>query len=412
VEKVYGIIDIGTNRVSTIICSTEHNKYSILGKGTSECTGINKGFITNPRLVSAALSSAIEHAETMAGASLHSAYINLKPIHIEVINKRVFCDILGKDRKVLSEDIKLINDELKNIELNSECQLIDIIPRHYILDNHEGIFDPTGMLGSRLGIDAFVICGFKEHINTIMRCMNNVDLEVDGFIIEPLAIAKSVSESNIENEDDAGIIVININEDITDIAVFSGDKLVFSNSLPVGGYNIVNDLSISLEIPFDEAEKLKKQCGLALLSMIQEDSEFTVSDINDSRNNKIILLSWVVEIIEARIQEIFTLGKDMIIQNDESLFKAKEVLLTGSGISQLLGCIELANNVFSIPVRAVDFEDSEEPEYATCQIMARFLASCPGDLWPGSNVDFFSISGKQNKKNILDKIVAFLERFL
>lgn len=412
-ERIYGIIDIGTNRVSAFISSTEHNNYNILGKGTSECAGINKGFITDPGSVAAAISSAVEQAESMAGASLHSAYVNLKPIHIEVINRHVFCDVLGKDRKITSDDIKRVNDEVRDIELNQEWQLIDIIPRQYIVDNNEGIFDPAGMVGSRLGVDAYVVCGFKSHINTILRCMRNVDLELDGFIIEPLAIAESVSGNNgLDNKEEAGIIVVNINENITDITAFSGDKLVFCKSLPVGGYNIVNDLSISLEIPFSEAEKFKKQCGLALLSMMHEDGELMATDINDSSKKKLIYKSWIVEIIEARIQEIFSISMDMIIEQDENLFDAKEVLLTGNGISQILGCIELANNVFSIPARAVLLEALEDPEYSTCQIMARFLARCPGDLWPGSNVEFFSISGKKAKKGILDKIVAFLERFL
>jgi len=408
-ERIYSIIDIGTSRVSTIICSVEHKSYNILGKGTCQCTGITKGFITEPNKVIDSINTAVEQAEAMAGASIHSAYLNLKPLHIEVINKRCLIDIDSGDRKVTSADVKKLKEQLRHIELNQDWQLIDIIPRQFILDNNEGIFDPVCMVGSRLAIDAYVICGYKNHINSIIKCLRSLDIELDGFIIEPLASAESVF-GNSTNE--KGVIVINIDGNMTDIASFSGEKLVFCKSLPVGGDNIPKDLSISLQIPISEAHRLKKQCNLALKDMVQEDKEFIVTDSNDPTVKKSVYKSWVAEIIEARMSEIFTLSKDLILDGDANMYDAAEILLTGRGINDLYGCIELAGNVFGLPVRYVSFDDPSNPEYTQCIIMAKFLSSCPSDLWPSSNVEFFAQSSNKKKKGFVDRVISFLERFL
>ena len=74
-----------------------------------------------------------------------------------------------------------------------------------------------------------------------------------------------------------------------------------------GGDNITNDIALVLNISEEEADKLKRQYGLALKSLIDNDNDIILNTCKDSNKNRIIKSSELIEIIEARIEEIFSI---------------------------------------------------------------------------------------------------------
>ena len=106
-------------------------------------------------------------------------------------------------------------------------------------------------------------------------------------------------------------VLIDVGGSITNVSVYKNEKVVFNDSIPVGGAHITNDISIGLRISLDEAEKLKREYELALTSLIKNDYEITINDINENKKRE-IKVSQVIEIIEARVHEIFYLCKELL----------------------------------------------------------------------------------------------------
>ena len=100
----------------------------------------------------------------------------------------------------------------------------------------------------------------------------------------------------------------------------------------MGGDTITNDIAYVLNISTEEADKLKRQYGLALKSFIDNDNNIILTTCNDiNEKNKTIKSSELVEIIEARIEEMFTLvNKDILAHGLKQ--SINKVILTGEGI--------------------------------------------------------------------------------
>ncbi len=58
------------------------------------------------------------------------------------------------------------------------------------------------------------------------------------------------------------VMLLDIGAGNTEIGVFEGNNFTYTNTIPLGGDNITNDISLVLNISEEEAEKLKNNMGL------------------------------------------------------------------------------------------------------------------------------------------------------
>ncbi|HPD01157.1 MAG TPA: cell division FtsA domain-containing protein, partial [Acetivibrio sp.] len=192
---------------------------------------------------------------------------------------------------------------------------------------------------------------------------------------------------------------------VTNVSVFKNKSIVLYDSVPVGGDHITNDISIGLRISSGDADKLKREYGLALTSLISNDHEISVNEL-DGNTKKTIKVSQVVEIIEARIQEIFFLCKEKLEETGEFSDFSGEIVLAGGGISYMDGSVELAKEVFGLPARLVAYRPLgiTNPEYLTSIAILRYVA----DRMKSGRKDTKSTKPNKHKKEfgILKRIAG------
>ncbi len=202
------------------------------------------------------------------------------------------------------------------------------------------------------------------------------------------------------------IMILDIGAGSTDIGVFEGSTFIYTNAIPLGGDNITNDIALVLNISEEEADKLKRQYGLALKSFIDNDNDIILNTRKDNSKNKIIKSSELIEIIEARIEEIFSIiNKDITNQGIKS--KINNVVLTGQGIvninkSDVAGKIILNTPVKISTGRAIS---TVKPTYRTSYALVRYIAARPFAKTVASSID------TQNNENILKTIIERIKEF-
>ena len=198
-------------------------------------------------------------------------------------------------------------------------------------------------------------------------------------------------------------MLLDIGAGNTDIGVFEGSSFVYTNTIPLGGDNITNDIALVLDISEEEADKLKKQYGLAMKSFI--DNEILLSTCKDE-NRKIIKSSELIEIIEARIEEIFSLiNKDITMQGIKQ--RINNVILTGQGITNINKSDVAGKIALNIPVKISTGRliSTVRPEYRTAYALVRYISSRAF----AKNVSS-SIETKSNE-NILHSILERIKEF-
>lgn len=402
-------IDIGTSKVSTIIGRVNKaNEIEVLGEGIDSCVGIKKGIIVDIESTAKSIRNSVGQAEATANLKAVSAYLNIMGTHVSVINNRSWINVTNEDREITKKDVDRVLYSAKDVPIPEDRQIIDVIPRQYIIDGYDEIIDPVGMVGVRLEVEADIIAGKITSVQNIVKSAEKAGLKIDGLVVEALATSEVILTPD---EKDMGVIMLDIGGGVTDISVFKNKKLIFYDSIPVGGDHITSDISIGLKISNSDAEKIKRQYELALTSLIKNDQEISVYDVNENRK-KSVKVSGVVEIIEARVYEIFSLCSNLLRNAGIAGNFQAGVVLTGGGISYVDGGKQLAAEVFELPVRIASMKLSEisKPEFITASGIVKYVSNHRRGGKAGSEVKVQKPKCSEKSINLSGKLGNFLKK--
>ena len=390
-------VDIGTTKVATVVGEVNNfEQIETICSTSYKCSGLKKGKIINEEEISLSLAKTIKDAEDETNLKINSAYVT-------IVQNSITKDAKDRYAGISIRDVQNAIMQVKDIEIPDGKTLIDIVPDKVILDNGTIVTDPVGSLSSKFTISAQIILADKEYVRQLNNIFKKAGLEIDGIV--PITLA----ERNLildKNELHDNIAIIDVGAENTDIGVFEGTTYIYTNSMPVGGENITNDIALVLNIEKEEADKLKRQYGLALKSFIDNDNDIILNTCKDNNKNKIIKSSELIEIIEARIEDMFLIiNKDLTNQGIKS--RINNVILTGQGIvniskSDVAGKINL-----NIPVKISTGRliGTTKPTYRTAYALVRYIASRPFTKTVSSSID--TKSNENIFKNIFEKIKEF-----
>ena len=396
-------IDIGTSKVCTVVGEVNNfGQIETICSTSEKCSGLKKGKIINEEEISLSVAKTIKDAEEEADFKINSAYVTIPGKYVTIVQNSVVKELKDKFAGISLKDVQSAMMQAKDIEIPEGKTIIDIVPSEIVLDNGKIVTDPVGNLSSNFTLKAQIILADKEYVRQIATIFKRVGIEVDGIVPTALAERNLMLDTN---ELDDNVMLLDIGAGNTEIGVFEGNAFTYTNTVPLGGDNITNDIALVLNISEEEAERLKRQYGLALKSYIDNDNEILLSTCKDE-NRKIIKSSELIEIIEARIEEIFSLiNKDITMQGIKQ--RINNVILTGQGITNINKSDVAGKIALNIPVKISTGRliSTVRPEYRTAYALVRYISSRAF----AKNVSS-SIETKSNE-NILHSILERIKEF-
>jgi len=359
-------LDIGTTKICALVGKiSSDDSLEIIGIGTHPSNGLRKGVVIDIDDTVKSIEKAVEKAEDMAGCEIDAVYVGIAGGHIKSFNSEGAIPL--KNREITKKDIERVIDAASAISIPMDREIIQTMVQEYIVDEQDGILNPVGMSGVRFGARVHIITAAVTSAQNIIKCANKAGLDVCDIILQAIASSDAVLT---DEEKKGNIILIDFGGGTTDMAVFSKGAVRHTSVLPLGGSNLTYDLSIGLKISEKEAEKIKKTQGCGCLSLISKGEIVEVSAI-DGRRRRIIPKRKIAEILEPRIEEIFSLLHEDLIRSEVDINLNCGVVITG-GSAKLEGIIEVAEKIFNVPVRIGYPKDIEgiseivkEPMYAT-----------------------------------------------
>lgn len=398
-------LDIGTSKVSAIVGEVNNfNQIEIISSTKCKCNGMQKGQIVDEDDISLSIAKAIQDAEDEANLKIHSAYITVPGKYITVVQNSIIKEVKDKYAGISVKDVGASIMQIKDIEIPDGKSIIDIVTESFILDNGEEVQDPVGCLSSSFTIQAQIILIDKEYMKKMSMILKKAGVELDGMV--PITLA----ERNLildRNELKDNIMLLDIGAGNIEIGVFEGNKFLYTNTIPLGGDTIRRDIELVLGISEEEADKLKRQYGLALKSFIDNDHEIYLSTCNGAEGrSKTIKSSELIEIIEARIEEMFSLvNKDIINMGIKQ--RINNVILTGQGIANINKSDVAGKIALNIPVKISTgrLVSTIKPSFRTAYALVRYVSSKPFSKSVASTIDV--TSNENFLKTALEKIKEF-----
>jgi len=337
-------LDIGTTKICAIVGNATEDGLDIVGIGTSPSRGLRKGVVINIESTVASIKKAVEEAELMAGCEIKSVYAGIAGGHIKGFNSQGIIAI--KNREVSPEDVKRVIEAAKAIAIPMDREVIHILPQEFIIDDQDGIREPLGMSGVRLEAKVHIVTGAVASAQNIIKSCNRAGLDVADIVLEQLASSEAVLSAD---EKELGVALIDVGGGTTDIAIFVDGAIKHTSVLSLGGNHMTNDIAVGLRTPMAEAEKIKQKYGCCLASLVGKDETIEVPSVG-GRKPRILSRQLLAEILEPRVEEIFSLVNREIVKSGFEDMIASGIVITG-GSTILEGMPELAEQIFNLPVR-------------------------------------------------------------
>jgi len=337
-------LDIGTTKICAIIGNLTDEGLDIVGIGTSPSKGLRKGVVINIESTVSAIRKAIQEAELMAGCEIKSVFAGIAGGHIKGFNSQGVIAI--RNREVNNDDIRRVIDAAKALAIPMDREVIHILPQEFIIDDQDGIKEPLGMSGVRLEAKVHIVTGAVASAQNIIKSCNRAGVDVADIVLEQLASSEAVLSAD---EKELGVAIIDIGGGTTDIAIFVDGAIKHTAVLSLGGNHLTNDIAVGLRTPMAEAEKIKQRFGCCLTSMVGKNETIEVPSVG-GREPRVLSRQLLAEILEPRVEEIFTLVNREIVKSGFEDMIASGVVITG-GTCILPGMPELAEQIFNLPVR-------------------------------------------------------------
>ncbi|OGR00315.1 MAG: cell division protein FtsA [Deltaproteobacteria bacterium RIFOXYD12_FULL_55_16] len=337
-------LDIGTTKICVVVGEVHDGRIDIIGTGRHPSVGLRRGVVVNIESTVHSIRQAVEEAERMAGCEINAVYVGIAGSHIKSFNSHGLVAI--KHNEIKQDDIERVVDAARAVPIPMDQEVIHVLPQEFMVDGQADIQDPLGMAGVRLEADVHIVTGSATAVHNIIKCCNRAGLQVTDVVLEPLASACAVLT---REEMELGVGLLDIGGGTADLAIFADGTIKHTFVLGLGGQNLTNDLAIGLRTPQKEAERLKEEFGSALASLIDKDQIIEVPSVG-GRKNRRLTRRVMGEILEPRVEEMFTLINQELLDSRYKELVTAGLVLTG-GSCLLDNMEELAEQIFDLPVR-------------------------------------------------------------
>lgn len=430
-KRVIAAIDLGTEKCVTLIAviDEETGELKVVGVSAVPSKGMKRSVIVDLDQVLNTINQSLDAAERMAGFDVKGVYLSVSGTHVLSKNSKGVVAVAAPDQEITATDVDRVIEAARAISLPADRKIMHVIPRDFKVDSQEGIKDPVGMTGVRLESEAHIITGMSTSLKNLEKVVNDLGLEVEGFVFAGLAASGVVLT---ETEKELGAIVVDMGAGTTSISAFVDGALEYSGAVPVGARHITQDIALGCRISLDNAEKVKILLSDADFSPIKPQAGESKEDLTKRRKKadrldlvkngihegveELSKRTLVEGIMMPRMKEIFELIKKDLNKQDLLDKVPSGIILCGGG-AHTVGMVEVAKRVFNLPVRIGEPDelkglasDIKGPAYATSIGLLKYGKNKDSGVTTGDGVG--SILESIDFKGFGDKVRNLLKSVL
>lgn len=379
-EKNYIVaIDLGSSNVVVAVGSkAPGGKVNIEEIVVKDSAGVAGGEVKNVESASAAVRKAVEEINERLGIRVGEAYVGISGNHIQCARHPYYVIVAGRDGEITGEDVRRLNESMRNMQAPAGYTLMHTIPQHYIVNDDEEVMDPVGRFGKTLGSTFNLIIGEDTIIQRLEKAMQKSDVTVAKLFINPLAMAEAVT---FPDEKELGVAVVDIGAGTTDLCIYQEGIVRSVSVIPIGADAINRDIR-SYGIMERYVEDLKTMYGCAVCEMV--DAEKLVKIPGRTPNDyKDISFRNLASIIEARVTDIIDYVMEEIREAGYEGKLGAGLVLTG-GSANLQEIKTLFEKRTGLEVRIATPEILVAPE-SRDKVNDPRLSVAVGILWQGLN---------------------------
>ena len=379
------VMEIGTSKISVIVGSLGiNNTLNIIGSHDESYSGFYDGEFVEEEKLSQDICNALAKAEINSGEKIKKIYVGV-PAEFSICKTKTFMQSFGDKIKIDQSHIINIYQEANELKENTDYILISCSPINFILDDGRQTLNPVLEKTSRLSGEISYVYAERQFISKINVALRKFGISTVEYLSSPLS--ECVYLLSAQKREQANIVV-DCGYITTSVLVIKGDGLMHLSTFPVGGGQVVSDLSDCLRISYKEAEYLKKQIVLSVVPELGDGYEI-------KRNNQLVPISMkdANEVVSERLSQICTLINKSLSGLPKNDLSKMPIYLTGGGICFIKGAKDYLSKQLGVNVEILIPPHLEytKPNYA-------------------ESLGLLNTAIKQDKKQKTNKILKLIKK--
>lgn len=366
-ESIVGV-DIGTTKIAVVVGQIQEGMIQITGFSTVPNSGMRKGAIVDVEEVVSSLSAAIEDVEKTCGFTLSGCLASICSNQITCVESKGVVAVGGSDGEITELDVSRAIESAKTVALPPNFEIIHIVPKYFMVDGQNPIKEPVGLNGIRLEVATCVVGVSTPSIKSLSKAITTAGLDIEGIVFAPLAAAKYCLT---KKQKEIGVVMIDFGASNTSIAVFVEGSLIHAKVIPIGSNYLTNDIAIGLKISIDAAESIKINEVDCIKENVKDSEKINLEEYEPGETEK-PSRKYVCEIVDARLNEIFSLVKDELKAIELDGLLPAGAIISGGG-ANLKNLQAFAKSALSLPVQisksSIELsgivDKANDPEYAS-----------------------------------------------
>jgi cell division protein FtsA len=357
------ILDIGTSKIACFIVQFDqsvqssaqlgkgviasHGAFRVIGVATTRSRGVRYGEIDAMEETERAVRTAIQGAQKMANTRVDhviACFSGAKPRSYGVTG-----EVLVENGNVAEHDIGRVLVACDVPDFGAGREAIHAMPINFALDHRTGLGDPRGQIGNKLSVDMHLLTVDAHVLDNLLACIKRCDLELAGVVSSAYASAISAL---VEDEQELGAACIDFGGGSTGVSVFFKKHMIFADAVRIGGDLVTSDISQGLQVPREEAERMKTVHGGVMATGMDDremiDLQSETGDWHHDRRR--ISRSDLIGIMRPRVEEILEGARARLDAAGFEFLPSQRIVLTGGG-SQIPGLEGLASRILGQQVR-------------------------------------------------------------
>ena len=361
-------LDIGTSSIKALVVQRTKKDWEVLSFAEIPSFGLRKGAVINAEEVSKNVQMIISGIEKDCGRKINSVFVNVGGSRLYVMPSDGIISVSRADQRISKEDVDRVLQATRAINMPRNDEILDVVPKEFIIDDQRGIKQPVDLTGIRLEAKVLLLCVFSPDFLKLTQSVLNSMIQIADIVPSPLAAANSVLTPQ---QKELGVVLIDIGASATSMAVFEEGDLIHLAVIPIGSGNITNDIAIGLKTDVAMAESIKKQHGTCIMvsrEKVKKEHGVKKIEIFEKSSSLSFTKKNIVDIIEPRVSEILDLVQKELKKINKQEQLPGGIVLTGGG-AKLPKIRELAKQTLKlsceigIPKGIAGIED--DPSLAT-----------------------------------------------
>lgn len=337
-RKIYTSIDIGSDTIKFVVAELIGNQMHVLASNCIKSKGVRKGLIFDPNLTINAIKDGIKEINEDLGINIKKVIVNVASYEAKFMLVNGSVSIKDVNGIVNYEDVSHVIKESVYAKLDSDYELVTVLPLEFMVDDKESGLKPTGLVGKKLSVKGIMISVPKKNVYSVLDVVEQAGLEVVDITLSGLGDYYEVKNDNLDKK--VGLI-INLGHETTTVSVINKGVLMNTDVVSLGGLNIDKDLSYVFGISVFDGRNLKEKFASSHKRFCQLNETY---EIKNSLGEQLKLNQLEVsEVVMSRMREIFEYARKKALSLTKQ--EINYIIITG-GLTEIKSFKNLAFEFF------------------------------------------------------------------